>query len=76
MALKPDTAYVFVGVHGHLAIPLEHVHILKDCDLVTYDYNGGNREWKISDGRMQMEALDAKYVNAIIIADKMKGTTS
>ena len=76
MALKPDTAYAFLGVRQYLAIPLEHVHILKDCDIVTYEYTSGTRNWKIADDRMQMEAIDAKYVNALIIADKMKGTTS
>jgi hypothetical protein len=76
MALKPDTPYVFVNIaHQHLAIPLEHIQILKDCAVVDYDYKDG-RQWKLVDARMSMELAGPEEVTAIIAAHRLKGTTS
>jgi hypothetical protein len=76
MSLKKDTAYVFVSIHGRLAIPLEHVHILKDCANIDYDWaKDSGKRWKLSTQEMDMNIIDPETITAIITEARLKGAS-
>lgn len=75
--LKRDTMYAFVSIHGRFAIPLEHIHLLKDCANIDYDWAKENgRRWKLSAQEMEINIIQPETITAIIIEDKMKGASS
>ena len=74
--LKRDTTYAFVSIHGRLAIPLEHIHILQDCANIDYDWGKENgKKWKLSAQEMDMNIIHPETITAIITEARLKGTS-
>jgi hypothetical protein len=74
--LKRDTTYAFVSIHGRLAIPLEHIHILQDCANIDYDWGKeSGKKWKLSAQEMDMNIIHPETITAIITEARLKGTS-
>lgn len=74
--LRRDTTYAFVSIHGRLAIPLEHVHLLKDCANIDYDWGKEHgKKWKLSAQEMEINIIDPETITAIITEARLKGTS-
>lgn len=76
MSLKKDTTYAFVSVHGRIAIPLDHIHILKDCATIDYDWGRENgKNWKLGTQEMEFTIAEPETITAIITEARLKGTS-
>lgn len=74
--LKRDTTYAFVSIHGRIAIPLEHIHLLKDCANIDYDWGKeSGKKWKLSAQEMEFTIIHPETITAIITEARLKGTS-
>lgn len=73
MSLKKDTDYAFISCHSHLAIPLEHLHILKNCALVDREWGQeSGRRWKLNKSELELTAVSAETITSLIAQDRLE----